>query len=115
MNSVSFVYPCLGYELRADITMLDEGVHVLLVGGSTTHVGAVTFADEDGIVETLQLPGHRDAVVSESWAVMLAAHFCMPVSVACGIHYDGIAKTQIGEVLEAAQQLLPQAIAKLEQ
>lgn len=115
MNSVSFVHPCLGYELRADITMLDEGIHVLLAGGCTTHVGAVSLADTDGIVETLQLPGHRDAAVSEPWAETLAAHFHTPVSVTCGIHYDGISKTQIDEVLEAAQQLLSQAIAKLEQ
>lgn len=44
----------LGHPLIAELTALDEGWDVCITGGCRTHVGAVTLAEPDGQIQTLQ-------------------------------------------------------------
>lgn len=95
-----------GYSIDAACTVLDEGIHVLITGGSRTHVGAVSCAFCGEEVQTFQFPAHRDGAVSEAWAKALCLTFQTPVVVNCGIHYDNVTKCEIMEIMAVTEKLL---------
>jgi hypothetical protein len=103
----------MGEELRADVTVLPAGIQVLITGGSLPHIGAVSLVDQQGNCTTQQLPGHKDGVVSEAWAKTLGKLGLGPVAVSAGIHYDDLSREQIRSVVDATQELLRQAEARL--
>lgn len=113
MNPISLRDTVLGYPIDAQITRLDDSLHVLLTGGSRTHVGAISWAIPGNAVETVQFPVHRDGVVSERWAANLCEKFQCPVVVNCGIHYDHATKADIMEILHSTDWLLEQALQLL--
>ena len=100
----------LGDPIRAEIEQLDEGWDVAVYGGVRTHVGAVSLSDGCGGVETLQRPGHRDAVISERWAARLAEAWRAPVCVRCGIHHHEPTRAQLAEIVAACDALLEKLI-----
>lgn len=100
----------LGEPIRVRMSQLDDGWDVGIFGGSRTHVGAVTMAEADGRIRTLEREGHRDAFVSEKWARELAMKLRAPVCVRCGIHYDGVSKAEIAAIVNACDGLLEQII-----
>ena len=99
----------LGYPIRAVAERLDDGWDVAVYGGVRTHVGAVSLSDGRG-VETLQRPGHRDAVVSERWAARLSEAWRAPVCVRCGIHYHEPTRAQLAEIVASCDMLLEKLI-----
>lgn len=105
-----------GHSIEARCTILDDGLHVLLTGGSRTHVGALSYAfpGEHEKIQTIQFPEHRDGAVSERWAGRLCQRFRMPVVVNCGIHYDHVNRADIERILAAAEDLLEQVEALLQ-
>ncbi len=94
-----------GQRITAVVTKLDYGYHVLLTGGSRTHVGSVSSAGFGDDIDH-QFPGHRDGVVSRMWADALYELSGEPVVVACGIHYDGVNREQIDGIVDACRRLL---------
>ena len=96
----------LGLPIRAVALRLDEGWDVSVLGGSRSHVGAVTLAEPGGSPQTLLRPGHRDNAVSIRWAQTLARRWHAPVCVRAGIHYDGIGSADIQQILLACDALL---------
>lgn len=90
----------------AEVTRLDAGIHVLLTGGSRTHIGAFSMAEPDGTLHTTSLPGHKEAILSEKWAGELCMLTGENVCVAAGIHYDNLTKEQIQRVVEETDRLL---------
>lgn len=103
----------LGHPLIAELTALDEGWDVCITGGCRTHVGAVTLAEPDGQIQTLQREHHRDVRVSEQWASELAKLLHSPVCVRCGIHYDAITREQLSVVIAACDALLSDLLETL--
>lgn len=77
-----------------------EGINVLIEGGDKGHIGAVAVARDGEIVESFCFPGHREDIVCESWAKEISGIVPGPAVVEAGIHYDGITKEQIEEVME---------------
>ncbi len=94
-----------GEKITAEVRQLDEGAFVLVTGGSRTHIGAVSSA---GYAEnfSFQFPGHRDEVISRTWARQLSEAWGEPVTVACGIHYDGVGREEIDEIVALCGRLL---------
>lgn len=101
----------MGYPIRCVATWLDQGVHVLLTGGSRTHVGAISVCQPGQAPETRVFSGHKDHFVSEPWAKRLSERFSAPACVVCGIHYDNVSKDQIAEILACTDKML-QELAK---
>lgn len=95
-----------GFPIRCQVTRLDDGIHVLLTGGSRTHIGAISTCLPGNAPETRVFPGHKDHYISEPWAKTLAGHFGVPVCVVCGIHYDNASKAQIAEILDCTNGML---------
>lgn len=102
-----------GYPVEAACTVLDEGIHVLITGGSRTHVGAVSYAFPGEQVQTIQFPTHRDGAVSEVWAKKLCQQLGTPVVVNCGIHYDQVTKSDIAQIVSVTEKLLERAAEML--
>lgn len=95
-----------GWPIRAELTKLDDGLHILLTGGCKSHIGSVTVAEPDGAEQTIALPGHREAEVSRCWAAALARRYHCRAVVVCGIHYDNLTRPQLVEVLTQLEQML---------
>jgi hypothetical protein len=102
---------CLRRELfdkriTAYVTPLDEGIHVLLVGGDTRHVGAVSLAQNGKLLQTVSYPTHKEQVIAEKWAIALSQKSCADVTVACGIHYDDLSREGIAAVVAQTDRML---------
>lgn len=99
-------------EIAAELRVLDSGCFVLLTGGDERHVGAVSMARDGCLCSTGEFPGHREAVVAQTWAVALSRKTGY-ATVACGIHYDNADRAQIRAILETADSLLAEILASL--
>ena len=93
-------------EIKAIIVFLDNGLNVMVAGGDKSHVGAVSLADEKGILNTITFPEHKETGIAEAWAKALFEKYNMPVVVSAGIHYDGITPEGIKAVVEASNEML---------
>lgn len=102
-----------GFPIRCQVTRLDDGIHVLLTGGSRTHIGAISTCLPGNAPETRVFPGHKDHYISEPWAKTLAGHFGVPVCVVCGIHYDNATREDIQAVMSLTRAFLEQLLRKL--
>lgn len=100
-----------GYAITAKVTVLDEGIHILLSGGQKSHVGAVVNCTDGRICE-FQAEHHKELEISRRWAQELSQAFHTPVTVACGIHYDGLSKEGIQEVIGCTEGMLAELIEK---
>lgn len=113
MKEYLFTDSLMGYSIQVRLNVLDDGIHVLVVGGCRTHVGAVSYAFPGQKTETIQFPTHKDGVVSERWAGELCREIQVPVVVNCGIHYDNVSRSEIQEIVCVTETLLQQALYSL--
>lgn len=104
-----------GKELIARIFLLDEGVYVLVYGGEWSHIGAVTVISPGEEMNTIQFPGHKDAVISEAWAKRFHQEFEVPVMCGAGIHYDNLRLCEILEVVKMTKDMMAEGIALLKE
>ncbi len=112
--------PVLGRMIRMQAQDTGKGLQVLITGGDQAHIGAVavcgessfdsSFPEKNG-VRTVTFPGHKETQVVENWARRLGELSDFPVVVSAGIHYDGINRAQIGEILSALDKELSRAAA----
>lgn len=102
-----------GVDITAQVTILDNGVHVLLTGGERSHVGAVALAQNGELLACPSFSGHKERVVSERWALALSRKTRSCATVACGIHYDNATADQISEILHTCDGLLRETLAAM--
>lgn len=105
---------CLGRRIWAQVQKLDDGFDAGVYGGDASHVGAVSLAEASGTVQTLTRSGHKDAAVSEHWALTLSRTWQSPVCVRCGIHFDDFTKEALPLILQACDTLLSDILAQSE-
>ena len=101
-----FSVRALGRDITAVVILPAEGIHVSVFGGDRSHIGAVSVISPDGSRRDTEFPGHRDGTVASKWAGALYAAGYSPAVVECGIHYDGIDKEGIRQILESTDLLL---------
>lgn len=77
------------------------------------HIGAVSAVSCDKRLETILFPGHREAALSESWAASLNRQTGMPVAVTAGIHYDGVTRADIEEIVKVTEEMRKQVMEKI--
>lgn len=102
-----------GYPIRCDVTALDDGLHVLLTGGITTHIGAVSTCRPGEEANTRFFPGHKDQFISEPWAKALAEKTGQTVCVVCGIHYDNATGDQINRIMQITDKMLREFLRRI--
>ncbi|MCD8190045.1 MAG: hypothetical protein LUD78_07470 [Clostridiales bacterium] len=102
----------LGQPIHVLVYDTGSGLSVLIEGGDRGHVGAAAVALPGQPVQVLELPGHRDGVLCRRWAEALSNACQVPVAAVAGVHYDGILKPQIQEILDVLEEEL-QAVLRL--
>ena len=110
MKQLTLRRSLMGAALTAYVNCLPEGIHVGIFGGTLPHIGAVSVVDPEGNITTQQFDRHRDGVVSERWARALAEAGCFPAVITAGIHYDGLSREQIAEVVALTDELLEELL-----
>ena len=113
MSQFELSQTLLGQTITAQVTQLDQGLHVLLTGGERSHVGAVALAQNGAVTGCLSFPSHKEQVVCERWAALLSQAIGDCVTVACGIHYDNATPKQIGRILAVCEALLEQLLNQI--
>lgn len=89
----------LGKPVRIQITDTGRGMNILLYGGDSAHIGAVSVAENGNLLQSIEFPGHKEEVVSRKWAKCISGVYAGPVVVEAGIHYDEISKERIQKIL----------------
>lgn len=87
------------------------------IHGGTEHVGAIALGRWDGRrahVDELTAGRHREGPLARMVADRLCRASRTTVVCLAGIHYDGIDKEQIEDILQEAQALLARAARQLE-
>jgi len=102
-----------GYPLSCKISLLDDGMHVLLVGGCSTHIGSISVAEPGQEMCSTRYPGHKDHVVGDKWARTLADKRSGRTVVVCGIHYDNLSAEDISEIVALTDRMLEELISLL--
>lgn len=113
MSNIKVCRVLFGKEITADITILDIGIIILLTGGEVTHIGALSAISQDGTMETIQFPEHKDAVVCEKWVKEVYEQVKCPVVVEAGIHYNAASKEQIIEIVRTTDHMLSEVLTWL--
>ncbi|MCD7920625.1 MAG: hypothetical protein LUG45_11290 [Clostridiales bacterium] len=117
MKSLHFETVVLSKTITVDLLLAGSDWNVLISGGDKPHVGSISVArpDRSGEVslEKIVLPSHKDDYVGDRYAAALAAVTGQTVAVSCGIHYDGLSKLGIAQVMEAMEALLTEVCAAL--
>lgn len=104
-----------GRDITARALFLSGGLQVSLFGGDRPHIGAVGVASPEGEVSVTEFPRHREGVLCEKWARVLADAGFLPAVVTAGIHYDGLEREGIRKVLMIADELLDELTGWLRQ
>lgn len=95
-----------GREIFVTATDTGGGMDVLIRGGDKGHIGAVAVGVPDREPQIITFPGHREDVVCEKWVREISKSYPFPVVVSVGIHYDGIGREQIEEILRSLDGML---------
>lgn len=114
MNAFTVTRELMGAPITAQVLRLPVGVQVTLCGGTLPHIGAVSIAGPEGPVQTTQFPTHKDGVVGAEWAAALAEAGLRPAVVVAGIHYDGLTKAEIAEVVAVTREMLGEVLEGLQ-
>jgi len=101
------------YSITAEVTKLDEGMHILLTGGSKTHIGAICYKYPQMESVTLEFPSHKEGELAKSWVSTLSEVYGGPIFVFCGIHYKLESKDEIKKILKTCDELLNEIMLQL--
>ncbi len=109
--------------LRLTCVPMGRDLAVTLAGGDRPHLGAVALSQprpsglEDGgtsaSTSVITLLGHKEDELARSLAARLASGLGGAVCVACGIHLERIQAQELQDVLELAEDLALEALARL--
>lgn len=106
----------LGYEIVAQAELVGDDWHLRISGGDTPHIGALSLAwlEEDNIiVKSLVRPSHKDHIVGEVFAKVLAESTKCTVAVEAGIHFEQLSKDEIEEVVRITHEMLSELLNKI--
>ncbi|MDR1537214.1 MAG: hypothetical protein LBU32_04330 [Clostridiales bacterium] len=105
MKQIVEIRELFGSKISFILTLLDYGASVLIVGGQKSHIGSVSLYVSGGEGITLNVPSHRESVITGRFARELGKVCNAPVCVECGIHYDNATKEQIDEIMAACDDV----------
>lgn len=114
LNEIELHAEFLSREIMVYCQQLDYGYEIRILGGQRSHVGSVTVADEQGNLQTITLPGHKEDVITRQWAAEICEIVKQPVSVLGGVHYDDLKKEQLMEVIHILEKLLTECKMELQ-
>ncbi len=114
METFDFFRKYRGKDITARISILDSGIQILLTGGDLPHIGAVGVLDPDGQIAVTEFSGHKEDILCRQWLKALSDVHIMPAAMTAGIHYDDLNRSGISDVLELTDNMLHEAVRRLE-
>ena len=99
----------LGHPITVTAIPAGSDWNVVILGGCAPHVGSVSLAEfEHGtiLLRTLQRNTHKDQIVGDRFARVLAEHYQCTVCVSCGIHFDRPSSVDLEKIIACTDRLL---------
>lgn len=90
---------------------------LVIVTGGEAHIGSVATAylsegsSRETVVQTADVPGHREHELASEMASKAAGMLGVTVTVAAGIHFDDLARSEIQEIVTEAHSAFNQFLA----
>lgn len=104
----------------AGVKNTGRGILILLVGGTSPHIGGVVLALPRPSLEKessyssdcfiIPIPGHKDHIPAKCMAQRLAKVLRTPCVVSAGIHSDDMSRREIDTVLKNVKRLTSKII-----
>jgi len=87
----------------------------LRITGGKAHIGAVSLSEGSGTRKgkTLKRPHHREAVITEQAIAVLGPRLKGALCCIAGIHYDGLSKAGIQQIVRLSKQGIGQLARRL--
>lgn len=95
-----------GKEITAQLSLMEEGIDLLITGGDKSHIGAVEIANPDGKLFCVNFPTHKDDVIAGKWCRELWNRYKVQTVVSVGIHYDAATRELIEEILNETDKMM---------
>ena len=111
MNTLTVSSEIFGYGITAQARKIGPDWLVTVTGGCRPHIGSTTIAEFRGgsaVLQTIIRATHRDNVVGELFARRICEQEKTSVCVNCGIHYNGVSKEEIRQIVNVCEGLLHQ-------
>lgn len=86
---------------------------ILITGGDTPHLGALTAASPDMQAQTIAFGTHKEYHVTDMAVRLLREDYAGNFVVCCGIHLDDIEKHEIADVLELTEKMVRELCERL--
>lgn len=112
LTATAFDHPITVTAIRAG-----NDWNIFLAGGCAPHVGSVSLAEysnDSVILRSLLRETHKDQIIGDHFARVLAEHKKCTVCVSCGIHYDGPDANQLAEIVSVSKKLLSNLIQTID-
>lgn len=103
-----------GYPVFCEVLLLDDGVHALILGGSSTHIGVVSIAEPGQTPISTRFPEHKDYCIGDKWAQTLSDKLGVRTVAVCGIHYDDLSAEDIREITSLAERMLGGVLRRID-
>lgn len=106
-----------GYPITVTATPAGSDWNVVILGGCTPHVGSVSlaeFRDNTVALRTLLRDTHKDQIVGERFARILARQQHCTVCVSCGIHFHNPNPEDLKQIVSVTEILLSELCERIE-
>lgn len=95
-------------RLNVKLQLIDMGIDccVIITGGDTPHLGAITVGEEGEIPTTVGLKNHKEDIVTKVFYDEFRKITNRNCVVCCGIHLDNISKQEIANTIDIIYEFL---------
>lgn len=100
-------------NVKLEALKAGNDICLLITGGDTPHIGAVSVYSIENKINTTIFEGHKDDKVSEYFINNMKDYFKGKISASCGIHIDDITKEEINIVMEICRDIADELKKKL--
>lgn len=92
-------------EINLVAIHMGKDICIVLTGGDTPHLGAVTVGSPILSVETFTFENHKEDIITRMLGEILSKEYKGNFVLCCGIHLDNITKQEISDVLKLSSEI----------
>ena len=100
-------------KIKLEAMQAGKDICLLITGGDTPHIGAVSVYSIEDKMEPVLFEGHKDDKISEYFINNMKHYFKGNISVSCGIHIDNITREEINIVMDICRDIADELKKKL--
>lgn len=102
-------------ELNLLAVPMGKDICIILTGGDTPHLGAITLGSCTLNPQTSSFDTHKEGIITKMLANMLRDVYKGNFVVCCGIHLDNITQEEISSVKDLCCQMATELLEQLAQ